>query len=766
MKISRIAAGAATALALLAASIPTTASASPAQDDGAPVAPSQAPQPQAQATQRQDNLPGPFTEKQQQLRLKAQEKVRRGHAKPNAKGVVKVDSKNFVETSTPRSDKIFTILSEFGGTGPKHNQIPKPDRAKDNSTLWTEDFSPAYYGNLFNGPSNSMKDYYEKQSNGVYSVTNQVENWVTVPGSAATYGANAVEQKGGAWNFVKDTGNSWYDAQLKAGKTPAQIDAYLSQFDVWDRYDYDHDGNFNEPDGYIDHFQAVHAGEGEEAGASEDAIWSHRWYAFGGQAGTSGPAQNKAGGTQIGGSKYWIGDYTTEPENGGLGVFAHEYGHDLGLPDYYDTTNKAENGTGFWTIMSAGSWLGRDEVVGTGDTPGGFGPNEKLFLGWLRGSNVPLGQTQTETLNPSQFHRAGQDQAVRVDLPDKVERIQFPAPVQGRKSWWSGEADNLNGSLTAQVPAPKGRHASPVITVSAQAAWDIEQDYDFLYPEYSTDGGKTWALAVNTATGKAEPLTGSSQGAWNRLGYTYDSQGRPSQFRLRYQTDGATTGHGAWVDSLSITGRGVSVKTGAEGRKPSKGFTADPNWTQNPGYTDKRSERFYLIENRQFQGYDAVLKTGPYNYGERQTRPKWVQHFPYTPGMLVWLVDGGFKDNNTSQHPGGGQALPVDARVAPIIAPNGMMPLGGRRQSYDATFGLGTWPRLCLPTQTETGTVTPCAPEAKQSPTFDDSDPNAYYDQRLPYHSVQVAGHGVRATVTGQGPDGSLTVSIANPAGR
>ena len=39
------------------------------------------------------------------------------------------------------------------------------------------------------------------------------------------------------------------------------------------------------------------------------------------------------GGTPVGGSsRYWVGDYTIEPENGGVGVFAHEFGHELDLP--------------------------------------------------------------------------------------------------------------------------------------------------------------------------------------------------------------------------------------------------------------------------------------------------------------------------------------------------------------------------------------------------------------------------------------------------
>ena len=58
-----------------------------------------------------------------------------------------------------------------------------------------------------------------------------------------------------------------------------QIQDYLKTFDVQDRYDVDGDGNFDEPDGFIDHFQIVHAGGDEAAGdpnQGTDAIWSHR----------------------------------------------------------------------------------------------------------------------------------------------------------------------------------------------------------------------------------------------------------------------------------------------------------------------------------------------------------------------------------------------------------------------------------------------------------------------------------------------------------
>jgi immune inhibitor A len=59
-------------------------------------------------------------------------------------------------------------------------------------------------------------------------------------------------------------------------------------------------------------------------------------------------------------------------------------------------------------------------------------------------------------------------------------------------------------------------------------------------------------------------------------------------------------------------------------------------------------------------------------------------------------------------------------------------------------------------------TVAACAPANDGIPTFNDSNPAAYYAASNPQNSVKVAGHGVTATVTGQSGN-VLTVSVVNP---
>ena len=724
------------------------------------------------STHRSDSRPGPLTKEQDELRDKALAmldagatklvKRKGGGATVTIKGRHGRSPKSF-EFPVDKQDKIWTVLSEFSDV--KHNTIAEPDRAKDNSTYWEPDFGTAHYEELFNGSGESMKTYYEKVSSGRYSVTNTVEDWVSVPGSQAFYGANPHEDDGGSWDYIADTVTAWYNSEVAAGKSPAEINAYLATLDTWDRYDWDGDSDFNEADGYIDHFQAVHAGEGEEAGASADAIWSHRWYVNGDDFGDTGPmvgdAQNKLGGTKIGDSNFWIGDYTVEPENGGLGVFAHEFGHDLGLPDYYDTGG-GDNGTSFWTLMSSGSWLGHGQAAqdGIGTTPGLMGPEEKLELGWLDYTEVNPGQSATANLGPSQntydkpkTKKNEADQAVKVNLPAKTTTTPYTTPPEGTHAWWSGRGDGLNNTLTRSV------EPAATVTVSAKAWHEIEAGYDYLYAEYSVDGGANW-------TKIGEPVDGSSDDEWRDLTYSYSPPGAAaSQFRFRYQTDGGYNEAGAFLDSITVNGFADGAEDG------DNGWTAN-GWTISTGTDVTVSERYYLIENRQYVGFDQTLETGPYNFSEGYTRPDWVEFFPFRTGMLVWLVDDGFADNNTSAHPGGGAALPVDSYPAPFTYPDGSYP-SNRRQPFDAAFGLSANPEQCLHKQVLVGegedaevqTVAACAPARNQQATFDDSDALRYWSAADPQNSVKVAGVGVKATVV-KNNGGFLTVKVSNPAAK
>ena len=58
-----------------------------------------------------------------------------------------------------------------------------------------------------------------------------------------------------------------------------------------------------------------------------------------------------------------IWEYTMEPEENGsgqpieVGVFSHEFGHFIGLPDLYDT-DYSSGGMGLWCLMASGSYAG------------------------------------------------------------------------------------------------------------------------------------------------------------------------------------------------------------------------------------------------------------------------------------------------------------------------------------------------------------------------------------------------------------------------
>ena len=488
-----------------------------------------------------------------------------------------------------------------------------------------------------------MRKFYEEQSSNRYTVNGEVTGWGKVQYNEARYGNNAC---GGivcstVWRFVNESADAW-----AATMSTADLNAKLAKYDVWDRYDYNGNGNFNEPDGYIDHFQSIHAGVGEETGGGAqgaDAIWSHRWYAYypGSPVGPDGAGPHGLQGVRIGNSNYWIGDYTIEPENGGVGVFSHEFAHDLGLPDEYDTsgnTGGAENGTGFWTLMSQGSY-GNNGVAaeGIGDRPFHMNAWDKLQLGWLDYNLLRPGDKKASfKLGPAEA-TTKQDQAVVVVLPEKPVDFELGQPYAGSKFYYSGTGNNFTTEMTKSVTLPAGA------TLTAQVRYNIETDFDYAY--VTVDGNPVATNLGTGITGTAPdwvPLTANLPSGTHTIGFRYVTdpaqEGQP----------GASGVPGFQVDDIAVSGQ------------PLDGAETDAGWTFTPaegGFqaTESSVTRYffnaYVGENRQYLGYDAGLRTGPYNFGGT-IGPNWAERFPLQDGLLVWYWDNVVRRQQRRRPPG------------------------------------------------------------------------------------------------------------------
>jgi immune inhibitor A len=680
---------------------------------------------------RDDNRHDPLTDKQLELRNQVLENALSGKLNGKAYGkVAEVARGQYVQLAREGEGQIWTVLGEFSDL--KHNQIPQPDRAVNNTTIWT-DFNKTYYLDILFNDANSMRNYYIEQSSGRYAVAGDVTDWVTVPGNAASYDDNP---DANVWNFLKDSVNTWYNSQITAGKSPAEINAYLKTFDVYDRYDYDGDGNFNEPDGYIDTFQSVHAGEGEEAGAPAWTIWSHSWYAFSNLVGTAGPSFNELGGIQIGNSDFWVGKYTIQPENGGVGVFCHEYGHDLGLPDLYDT-NGGDNGTAFWTLMSSGSWM-NDGTVDIGSKPSDMGAWEKFELGWLNYEVAQAGKKAEFKLGPMEFNTK-QAQGVFVVLPKKTVVTNLSAPYAGSKFYYSSAGDNLNNFMYKSFTLPAAA------TFSAKVKFNIELDWDYAYLVYSTDGGATWTpLQTNLSTttdpngqNKGFGITGSSANAWVDL--TANLPSGSVLLGFRYWTDTNTGGFGLMVDDINVTGYAT------DGAETVTGWTYAPTtgFHVSTGTETALKSQYYVLEYRTYKGYDSTLQVGPYFFGymDNPLLTGFVDHFAYQDGLLINYWDTSQANNNTSQHPGAGLILPIDAHYTALRNVNGAV-WRNRIQSYDSTFTLDKTDGI---SNIHVNSVLSTVPSLSAVKVFDDR--TTYWDPANPQGSVKNPNTGTMVTI-------------------
>lgn len=769
--------GAAISLALLAA---------PALAATAPPTPAPPPTPSGQQqADRPAPPPAPLELQRQALRRQALEEVaagRPGGLRAEADGTLprlaKV-GKRYVELARERKDKVFVILAEFGdqvdnttefegkprfgGTpGPSHNTIGKP-AADDNHTLWRKNFDRSFYEKQFfstDPQSASLRAYYRLQSSGRYDMDGMVTDWVKLPWNEARYGTDNCSESGQCrtnWDMIRDATDSWYKSERAKGRTPAQIKAQLAEYDVWDRYDADHDGNFDEPDGYLDHLVVVHAGKDQTWGGGaqgKDAVWAHRWFAYWNQAGSAGPEGNKAGGTPVGDTGIWAGDYLTGGENSGAGLFAHEFGHDLGLPDLY--SSDGDNSVNYWSLMSSASYLGKGRNS-TGEFPGDLDPWSKLQLGWLQYTEADAGRTTRATLGVSGYNTED-PQAMLVHLPPSTTTTDLVDPYEGGSQWWSGTGDFMDNTLSRTVDL-SGIAAGTAARLDARVWYDIEQDFDYLTVEASTDGGAAWTAlpgTVDAAPIGPKGISGTSAG-WTQLSVPLTQfGGKTVQLRLRVTSDSNTHGKGVTFDDIRVTagadGREL-LRDGAE--QGANGWTA-VKWSRTEGRTgSEQHPRAYFVENRRYTGYGSLLRTGPYNFGFTGDK---VEFYPYQQGVLIWLWDTAYSDNTTKVHPGGGLLLPVDARPEPLTHADGTL-LNARAQTFDAPFSLGRSDRIVLH---KAGAPT-VIPARSGVPVFDDRY-GAYWNAGLPQLGVKVPNTGTRLTVVKEAAGGALTTVQLSPS--
>ena len=317
----------------------------------------------------------------------------------------------------------------------------------------------------------------------------------------------------------------------------------------------------------------------------------------------------------------------------------------------------------------------------------------------------------------------------------------------------------------------------PQPELSAKVAYDTEEDFDYVYLWVYDVEDETWSdspIETSESTDDNPELanlgngiTGSSHGLVDLTADLSAYAGRTVKLQWEYLTDQGTLGDfGFALDEIAVGDYGTGFDVPVVDWELAGGFTAVRDNEYSITYPQA-----YFIENRQYAGYDSTLASGPYSWGHNVSEEPYTvsDRFPYQDGLLVWYVNGRYGDNNTSQHPGGGATLPVDASAAGQVWRDGdddpVALVDSRLQGFDATFDVDQTDALELDMELAPGfTASLDVPARPSIPVFDDSDVDGYYDDSLPgsqYLGTKVAGSGAMVQVVSSDEEtGEMVVKI------
>lgn len=376
----------------------------------------------------------------------------------------------------------------------------------------------------------TLHNYYKEVSYGKVNVTGEVVE-VTMPQPHAYY---AIGKEYG--EVQNDYGDYTMALILKDAVEEAAKQVNFEDYAV---------------DGEVPVVFLIHPGTGAEWNLDPSVIWSHQWdygeaynylqYAeTGDESWLNAPATEKI---EVDG--VYVNAYSIEPEVGGditgyfgeiegpfapqPGVYCHEFGHVLGLPDQYDYGYDSE-GTGRYSLMSGGSWTRYpNNVAYSGNTPVHMDVWSKLYLG-LEEELITLEEgQQTITLEPSavegkfvklvvpgsdgsEYFLIENRQQVGYDLGFSrvsedvhgLEIYHIDENVLSRNFWRPNEAQNWIQSRMQNVkPDPEtGETHYGFALVQADNRWDLEKNKN------SADGGDLFKTG-DEFTPRSTPNSGS-----------------------------------------------------------------------------------------------------------------------------------------------------------------------------------------------------------------------------------------------------------------
>lgn len=354
---------------------------------------------------------------------------------------------------------VLVILAKFKeGDEPKGDISGQVPAKYINDLIFGDTYNPyelpqfekyAEYNGVKAPTNSTMQNIYKESSYGkVKLVKNENTDlvWVELPKGASYY----LDQEGKyAENGKYVIGNENGDAHIGELVT----DLFKAADSVVDYSKYAVNGQV--PNVFI-----VHEGTGAEYSRDPAQIWSHKWNALSAlyygkyyETGFSADDVNRDGVETDEEWNTWyakfqeehtfdgvlVNNYNVQPEIGGnvagfnlatggydeasksgpfpgqAGVFAHEFGHALGLPDFYDTAYTSE-GAGNYSMMSGGSWMRYPNAAQySGNSPVHFDPYSKIFLGWTEPVVVKPEHGVTElTLQPV---NQGDGNIVKMEVP-------------------------------------------------------------------------------------------------------------------------------------------------------------------------------------------------------------------------------------------------------------------------------------------------------------------------------------------------------------